>query len=119
MKTPFTRNCDGWDKFHKMPSEQFSISVPSNAGEAMKTNITGTRLQDETGADFVVFNLPWKLLATPDMARATMIAFKNFDFAFAFAIRRAGRWIYVAKESLKAICESKLGQRPNWKETAY
>jgi hypothetical protein len=40
----------------------------------------GTRLQDETGADFVVFNLPWKLLATPDMAGATMIAFKNFDF---------------------------------------
>jgi hypothetical protein len=105
--------CDGWDKFHKMPSERFSISVPLNAGEAMKTNIMGTRLRDETGADFVVFNLPWKLLATPDMARATMIAFKNFDFAFAFAIRRAGRWIYVAKESLKAICESKLGQRPN------
>ena len=74
------------------------------------------RLQDETGADFVVFNLPWKLLATPDMAAATMIAFKNFDFDFAFAIRRAGRWIYVAKESLKAVCESQLGQRPNWQE---
>ena len=30
----------------------------------------GTRLQDEAGAYFVVFNLPWKLLATPDMAEA-------------------------------------------------
>ena len=39
-------------KFHTMPSEQFSISVPLNAGEATKTNIMGTRLQDETGTDF-------------------------------------------------------------------
>ena len=101
-----------------MPPEQFSIWVSLNGGEVMKINIMGTRLQDETGAYFVVFNLPWKLLATPDMAEATMMAFKKFDFPYVFAIRRAGRWIYVAKESLQAICKSKLGQRPNWQETA-
>ncbi len=99
-----------------MPPEQFSIWVSLNGGEVMKINIMGTRLQDETRAYFVVFNLPWKLLATPDMAGATMMAFKKFDFPYVFAIRRAGRWIYVGKESLKAICQSILGQRPNWQE---
>ena len=79
-------------------------------GQKVKINIMGTRLQDEAGAYFVVFNLPWKLLATPDMAEATMMAFKKFDFPYVFAIRSAGRWIYVGKESLKAICHLYWGK---------
>ena len=31
----------------------------------MNTTITGTRLQDDTGADFLVINVPWRWLATP------------------------------------------------------
>jgi hypothetical protein len=78
--------------------------------------ITGrhTRLQDETGADFLVINVPWRWLATPEVARERIAALSAFEFSYVFAIRRTGRWLYLGSDSLTAICESILGQRPKW-----
>ena len=82
----------------------------------MDTTIIGTRLQDETGADFLVINVPWRWLATPEVAGETIMALSIFEFPYVFAIRRTGRWLYLGKDSLTAICESILGQRPRWQE---
>ena len=80
------------------------------------TTITGTRLQDETGADFLVVSVPWKWLATPEVAGETIMAFSIFDFPYVVAIRRTGRWLYLGKDSLTTVCDSLLGQRPKWQE---
>ena len=45
------------------------------------------------------------------------MAFSSFEFPHVFASRRAdGKWIYVGLDSWTAICESKLGQNPEWQE---
>ena|SRR5437867_13446214 len=81
----------------------------------MKTEIVGTRLQDDSGEDFLVISVPWESLKDPDAAANTILAFDIFHFPFVFATRRAdGQWIYVGPESLTAICESKIGQNPRW-----
>jgi hypothetical protein len=85
-------------------------------GEVIIMTIMCTRLQDETGSGFLVINLPCESLATPEAATQTIKAFRTFKFPYVCAIRRAGRWLYVGKDSLTAICESTLGQRPNWQE---
>ena len=83
----------------------------------MNTTLVGIRLQDETGADFLVISVPPGSLATPDAAGDTLMAFSSFEFPHVFASRRAdGKWIYVGLDSLTAICESKLGQNPEWQE---
>jgi len=81
----------------------------------MKTEIVGTRLQDDSGEDFLVISVPWESLKDPDAAANTILAFGIFHFPFVFATHRAdGQWIYVGPESLTAICESKIGQNPRW-----
>ena len=95
-------------------SRNSQISVSLIGATQMNKTITGTRLQDETGADFLVVNVPWRWLATPEVAGKTIMAFSIFEFPYVFAIRRTGRWLYLGKDSLTAICESILGQRPKW-----
>jgi hypothetical protein len=35
----------------------------------MNTTIIGTRLQDETGTDFLVISVPWESMATPEVGQ--------------------------------------------------
>ena len=82
----------------------------------MNTTITGTRLQDEIGDDFLVINVPWDWLATPVEWDTTTVV-SIFEFPHVFASRREdGRWFYLGEGSLTAICESRLGQDPEWQE---
>ena len=81
----------------------------------MNTTLIGIRLQDEAGDDFLVINVPWDWLATPGMGSTTAVSV--FEFPHVFASRREdGRWFYLGEGSLTAICESRLGQDPEWQE---
>ena len=89
----------------------FKRTMPPTCEENHVT-LMCTRLQDETGAGFLVISLTSDWLATPEAATQTIRALRSFKFPYVCAIRRAGRWIYVGKDSLTAICESRLGQNP-------
>ena len=83
----------------------------------MNTTITGIRLQDEIGDDFLVINVPWECLATRKAVGDTIMTFRDFEFPYVFAsCPPDGRWIYAGPGKLTAICESKLGQDPKWQE---
>ena len=83
----------------------------------MNTTITGTRLQDEIGDDFLVISVPWDCLATSKRARNTITELSGFDFPYVFAsCPPDGQWIYAGPGKLTAICEFKLGQDPEWQE---
>ena len=83
----------------------------------MKTTIVGTRLQNDSGEDFLVISVPWECLKTPDAAGDTILAFSIFQFPFVFATLRAdGRWHYIGPGPLTAICEAKIDQNPQWHE---
>ena len=82
----------------------------------MATTIIGTRLQDETRVDFLVVSVPWESVATPQAAEDTLLAFLHFQFPFVLATRSPdGQWNYLGNAAL-TMCESKLGQNPNWQE---
>jgi hypothetical protein len=81
------------------------------------TTIIGARLQDENEDDFLVISVPWERIATLDGAGETFMAFSNFRFPKVFPSRHPdGRRVYLGDNSLTAICESRLGQNPNWQE---
>ena len=83
----------------------------------MKTMLSGTRLQDDAGDDFLVINVPWDWLATPvEWDRTTTVSVFKFPHVFASRRDRDSKWVYLGATSLTAICESKLGQDPEWQE---
>lgn len=83
----------------------------------MTATITGIRLQDEIGDDFLVINVPWECLATRKAVGDTIMTFRDFEFPYVFAsCPPDGRWIYAGPGKLTAICDSKLGQDPKWQE---
>ena len=83
----------------------------------MTTTITGIRLQDEIGDDFLVISVPWECLATPKAAAETIMAFSDFDFPYILAsCPPDGRWIYAGPGKLTVISETRLGQNPKWQE---
>ena len=90
-----------------------------NTMNRMNTTLIGTRLQDQAGTDFLVINVPWNWLATPEVEwDPTTVAQSVFEFQHVFASCREGdgKWLYLGERSLTAICESKLGQNPEWQK---